>query len=807
MTNNVSNQFFDYAVNARASYSPDAVNSASAPAVNGWTAVEVSKFFKTSPDFSAQMYTDGQGNFRFSMRGSETSNYAGDFRVADAALMVGKWDAQLADGIRFVGEAILQIKATPTGSKMSLDDIRAILDGSGHSLGGAIYEAAASFWGLRGMSIDGPGVAKQIVSAEFQAIKEEFRARGLTELQDSYEWQTGDFQARRYTVVGAAEIHADGVEVYTSSQMGALLDDMNSTPSWAYGLGAAEKYAWETVRSIAGHPMGAIFKLEGLADVDLQLLQLEQQRNVQAGLSASGYPLDTVQYEPVGNPTTSGAGSTASTSQSVVQITTYKDPSTGAIMEVRLSGAQVDDQFVANATVPLVIGMDIAGRTVLTGAAAQIIAAAQLNPIDAGSPSTTPDPAATTVTAPSPWSDYSSVSIQNHASGGISLTFQGEIGQTAWVLSNGSEGGRTVVLTSENPAEGEARTVVYDLDAAGVRAGQSRYYDGQGLEVTDTGAPLPVPSEVTYYSQRQDITNASGSVTRMVDVVDKQTGQVLTSHIYENTDPSNPDGFRLVGTRDYENDTGWTLDRETGQMQREHSAGPPRHVTPPAGLQLEDLDIPALASQFAPGASGNLNLGGAYGAGQINGFDILPFSENAHFLLNSEGDIVAELTLLEDGAIQFKSLSGESRYVIGDKVFTQEQYEQAQSAQQTNQAASALGLMNSVIGLQHWDAMTDLQRVAAVASIYNAADALTGGNSLPGNLAAGASMLGLLSALDQGNAGAAMISGISLVNSLTNNAASNAMNVTADIRTGQRRMLEYFLAPMMRYKQEATRER
>ena len=96
---------------------------------------------------------------------------------------------------------------------MSLDDIRATLDGSGHSLGGSIYEAAASFWGLRGMNIDGPGVAKQIASPEFQAIKEEFRARGLTDLRDSYEWQQGDFQARRYTVVGAAEIHAGGVDV------------------------------------------------------------------------------------------------------------------------------------------------------------------------------------------------------------------------------------------------------------------------------------------------------------------------------------------------------------------------------------------------------------------------------------------------------------------------------------------------------------------------------------------------------------------------------------------------------------------
>jgi hemolysin D len=33
------------------------------------------------------------------------------------------------------------------------------------------------------------------------------------------------------------------------------------------------------------------------------------------------------------------------------------------------------------------------------------------------------------------------------------------------------------------------------------------------------------------------------------------------------------------------------------------------------------------------------------------------------------------------------------------------------------------------------------------------------------------------------------------------------MNVTSDIRTGERRMIEYFIAPLLRYKQEALRER
>jgi hemolysin D len=33
------------------------------------------------------------------------------------------------------------------------------------------------------------------------------------------------------------------------------------------------------------------------------------------------------------------------------------------------------------------------------------------------------------------------------------------------------------------------------------------------------------------------------------------------------------------------------------------------------------------------------------------------------------------------------------------------------------------------------------------------------------------------------------------------------MNITADIRTDQRRLIEYFVAPLLRYKQEALRER
>jgi hemolysin D len=38
-------------------------------------------------------------------------------------------------------------------------------------------------------------------------------------------------------------------------------------------------------------------------------------------------------------------------------------------------------------------------------------------------------------------------------------------------------------------------------------------------------------------------------------------------------------------------------------------------------------------------------------------------------------------------------------------------------------------------------------------------------------------------------------------------AVSAGMSVSSDIRTGERRMIEYFIAPMLRYKQESLRER
>ena len=106
--------------------------------------------------------------------------------------------------------------------------------------------------------------------------------------------------------------------------------------------------------------------------------------------------------------------------------------------------------------------------------------------------------------------------------------------------------------------------------------------------------------------------------------------------------------------------------------------------------------------------------------------------------------------------------------------------QQAQSQQlieakaQASQAASAVGLMNSIIGLQHWGDMSDLQRTAAIASIYNVVDKITE-NALPGDLGTTTSALGLLNALDKGDVGSLLVSSVSLINALTEDMASKAI--------------------------------
>ena len=89
------------------------------------------------------------------------------------------------------------------------------------------------------------------------------------------------------------------------------------------------------------------------------------QWNVMNGLSASGLPIDSTQFVPTGNLLTVGTDSRAYTSQSGMLVSTYKDPKTGAVMEVRVLGTFVDGKFEAKPNSVFAIGMDVNGKVII----------------------------------------------------------------------------------------------------------------------------------------------------------------------------------------------------------------------------------------------------------------------------------------------------------------------------------------------------------------------------------------------------------------------------------------------------------
>lgn len=229
------------------------------------------------------------------------------------------------------------------------------------------------------------------------------------------------------------------------------------------------------------------------------------QWNVMHGLSPAGYAVDGTYYENAGTATMAGAGRMRETRQPSIQVTTWRDETTGAIMEARVSGQRVEGQFQADASGVFASGMDAAGRMILKGSAAQSVADYQMRPaVSAGTDGTTPrDGALAPVVAEgtSGLGTYTTVSIQTHANGAASFEFAGEDGSRAWVMQDAATGQRTVTLNSGRDVEGEPRTVVYELDRDSRRIGHERYFDAAGTPVNERGevqapqaAPMPVPA-------------------------------------------------------------------------------------------------------------------------------------------------------------------------------------------------------------------------------------------------------------------------------------------------------------------------
>ena len=194
------------------------------PALNtgNYVVVPVADFKAASPHFQAALYKDpATGRYRIAFAG--TNDLAGDL-AADGVLatqdiaalartFVGDWHPQMSDALDFAFEAFKQIRTELRRmgvEKPTLDQIRAQVDVTGHSLGGAESELASQFFGLKGFNIDGPGVQVLTQHTEFAAMKQIVRQE-FPDLQEQYEFQPGDFTANSFSVVGTSGRHAEGV--------------------------------------------------------------------------------------------------------------------------------------------------------------------------------------------------------------------------------------------------------------------------------------------------------------------------------------------------------------------------------------------------------------------------------------------------------------------------------------------------------------------------------------------------------------------------------------------------------------------
>ncbi|RYF56290.1 MAG: hypothetical protein EOO27_18785 [Comamonadaceae bacterium] len=212
----------------------------------------------------------------------------------------------------------------------------------------------------------------------------------------------------------------------------------------------------------------------------IQVLQQgigQGQWNVMQGLSPAGYAVDGVYYEHTGPATVAGVGSSAETRQPAVQVTTWRDDATGAIMEARLSGRQVDGAFEAGPSGVFASGMDTAGRMVLKDEFAQRVADYQMRPAaSTAAAGATPEDATlapVVVEGGRGLGNYTTVSIQTHAAGAASFEFVGEDGSRAWVMQDAATGNRAVVINSGKDVEGEPRPYSTTSTDTGDASGKS----------------------------------------------------------------------------------------------------------------------------------------------------------------------------------------------------------------------------------------------------------------------------------------------------------------------------------------------
>jgi hypothetical protein len=221
------------------------------------------------------------------------------------------------------------------------------------------------------------------------------------------------------------------------------------------------------------------------------------QYNVQNGLSPSGYLVNSTAFENVGNPVIVGVGPSAITRQATVLVTTYVDSASGAVMEARVGGQLENGSFVASSNSTYVMGMDTAGRTVMTGATA--FAVAKTFNLDVPNSQGTVNPENSLDSIFKNIAPDSPVSLSIHQTRGEyknpetgatemrnvqSLEFKNTRGDTAWVLEK-AEGTKTLILHIEPDAVRpygykDGGTLELELDKNNKSTGDFKFFGPDG---------------------------------------------------------------------------------------------------------------------------------------------------------------------------------------------------------------------------------------------------------------------------------------------------------------------------------------